>query len=138
MSNVTRRTVLNSTLGIAAAAAIPAAVQVARASDGDNVVRTSHGPVRGKLEDGVIAFRGLRYGAPPTGKLRFKPPQAPAPWTEIADASQFGAAAMQTPGPDAPATEQHSEDCLFLNVWTSSLTGKRPVMVWLHGGGFWE
>src|SRR5262245_28670557 len=95
MGNVTRRTVLNSTIGIAAVAVVPGIA--GRASAADTVVRTSHGPVRGKLEDGVIAYRGLRYAAPPTGKLRFRPPQAPAPWSEVADASAFGAAAIQSP-----------------------------------------
>jgi para-nitrobenzyl esterase len=113
----------------------------ASAADGhaarDPIVQTSNGPVRGKAEDGVLAFRGLRYAAPPTGALRFKPPRKPTPWKEVADATQFGAASIQAPGqPDMPPYEQHNEDCVFLNVWTSSLQGKRPVMVWLHGGGF--
>jgi para-nitrobenzyl esterase len=85
----------------------------------------------------VLAFRGLRYAAPPVGSWRFKPPQRLTSWTGIADAGQFGAAAIQVAGqPDMPAYERHSEDCLFLNVWTRSLRGKRPVMVWLHGGAF--
>ena len=136
--SISRRALLNSTIGLASVAAIPAVAQVAAGSSDKNpIVRTSHGPVRGRLEDGVLAFLGLRYGAPPTGKLRFKPPQEPTPWTEVADAHEFGAAAIQSAGqPDMPPYETHSEDCLFLNVWTSSLTGKRPVMVWLHGGAF--
>jgi para-nitrobenzyl esterase len=139
MSDLTRRTVLKSTLALGTAAAFPAVALAKGAEHGDPVVRTSYGRVRGRAEDGVLAFRGVRYGAPPVGTLRFKPPQQPTPWTDIADAGRFGAAAIQRPGqPDMPADEKHSEDCLFLNVWTSSLQGKRPVMVWLHGGGFWE
>jgi len=113
-----------------------------------DAVATGNGPVRGYVEDGLDVFKGLRYGAPPTGVARFKPPQRPAPWTEPADAVAYGAPAIQSglapgerrtspgdpPAPDEPAS---SEDCLFLNVWTPGLdAGRRPVMVWLHGGGF--
>jgi para-nitrobenzyl esterase len=122
-------------VGLGAAVAIPAAVRAA--SSADPIVRTSHGAVCGRAEEGVLAFRGLRYAAPPLGKLRFKPPQALATWTDVADAGEFGAASVQSAAqPDMPAHEKHGEDCLFLNVWTTSLKGKRPVMVWLHGGGF--
>ena len=113
-----------------------------------DVVATSNGPVRGYAEDGLDVFKGLRYGAPPTGSARFKPPTRPAAWSEPADAVAYGAPAIQSglapgerrtspgdpPAPDEPAS---SEDCLFLNVWTPALDAKaRPVMVWLHGGGF--
>jgi para-nitrobenzyl esterase len=109
---------------------------------------TNNGPVRGYVEDGLDVFKGLRYGAPPTGLARFKAPQRPAAWSEPADAVAYGAPAIQSglapgerrtspgdpPAPDEPAS---SEDCLFLNVWTPGLDAKkRPVMVWLHGGGF--
>jgi para-nitrobenzyl esterase len=144
MSKLTRRALLNSTIGLGVVAALPVAARAAtrataHASEGsgDPIVRTSNGPVRGRVEDGVLAFRGLRYAAPPSGNLRFKPPREPAPWKDVADAGEFAAAAIQAPGqPDMPTYETHSEDCLFLNVWTSSLPGKRPVMVWLHGGAF--
>ncbi len=130
MRHLTRRTLLKSTLAVGTAAAFPA-------SRRNPIVHTSHGQVRGRAEDRVLAFRGLRYAAPPVGNLRFKPPQKLTPWSGIADAGQFGAASIQAPGqPDMPSDEQHSEDCLFLNVWTSSLQGRRPVMVWLHGGAF--
>jgi para-nitrobenzyl esterase len=113
-----------------------------------DAVVTSNGPVRGYVEDGLKVFKGLRYGAPPTGVARFKPPSRPKPWREPADATAYGAPAIQSglapgerrtspgdpPAPDEPAS---SEDCLFLNVWTPGLdAAKRPVMVWLHGGGF--
>ncbi len=104
------------------------------------VVSTSNGPVRGRIEQGgLLVFRGVRYGAPPIGELRFKPPRRPAPWTRVADAYKYGERAIQAGGgfgidPDAP---KMSEDCLFLNIWTPRLDSKkRPVMVWLHGGGF--
>lgn len=104
------------------------------------LVKTTYGPVRGRFEvSGTLAFKGLRYAAPPVGALRFRPPQPLQPWTEVADAGRFGASAIQSPGqPDAPFDETQSEDCLFLNVWTQSLDKPKPVMVWLHGGGFWS
>jgi para-nitrobenzyl esterase len=120
------------------------------------VVKTSNGPVVGLLEDGIATFKGLRYGAPPVGALRWAPPAKPKPWTDPAGAISFGPAAVQLasgggalryPGTVGPALNQlmnsgedairGSEDCLFLNLWTPALDNKaRPVMVWLHGGGF--
>ncbi|MBN1570772.1 MAG: carboxylesterase/lipase family protein [Acidobacteria bacterium] len=104
------------------------------------IVSTSNGPVRGRIEQGgLLVFRGVRYGAPPVGELRFKPPRRPEPWTSAADANKYGARAIQAEGGfgiDADAPKM-SEDCLFLNVRTPGLDRKkRPVMVWLHGGGF--
>ena len=113
-----------------------------------SVVTTTLGPVQGYREDSLAVFKGLRYGAPPVGPLRFKPPQAPASWSVPAAAVSYGAPAIQSglapgergssagdpPAPDEPAS---SEDCLFLNVWSPGLdNARRPVMVWLHGGGF--
>jgi para-nitrobenzyl esterase len=108
------------------------------------------------MEQGVPTFKGLRYGAPPTGALRWAPPAKPAAWKDPAAAISFGPAAMQYasgggaaryPGAVGPALNQlmnsgedairQSEDCLFLNLWTPALDNKaRPVMVWWHGGGF--
>jgi para-nitrobenzyl esterase len=104
------------------------------------IVKTSNGPIRGRVDNrGLYVFKGVRYGAPPVGDLRFKPPRKPDPWTEVVDAYKYGARAIQAAGGSAtgPDTPGMSEDCLFLNVWTSGLDNKkRPVMVWLHGGGF--
>jgi len=114
-----------------------------------DVVSTSNGPVRGYREGGLSIFKGVRYAAPPVGKLRFAPPQRPAAWSEVADTVSLGAPAIQVgipPGeitggrsagdPPAPGQPGTDEDCLFLNVWTPALSGERPVMVWLHGGGY--
>ncbi|HWA62660.1 MAG TPA: carboxylesterase/lipase family protein [Caulobacteraceae bacterium] len=114
-----------------------------------DIVETSNGPVRGYREAGLSIFKSLRYGAPPVGALRFQPPQRPDPWSEPADAVALAAPAIQvgvpvgeTTGgrsagdPPAPGQPGTDEDCLFINVWTPGLTGARPVMVWLHGGGF--
>lgn len=111
-------------------------------------VQTTNGPVRGYHEASLKVFKGVRYGAPPVGLSRFKPPSLPAPWTEPLETTQYGAPAIQSglaPGerrsspadPPAPDEPPSSEDCLFLNVWTPGLDAAlRPVMVWLHGGGF--
>ncbi len=93
---------------------------------------TRSGRVRGSLEQGVHAFRGIRYGAD-TATTRFQPPRAPSAWNGVAEALAFGASAPQR-GNDGPG----SEDCLFLNVWTPGLRdrGRRPVLVYFHGGGY--
>src|SRR5262249_10645686 len=89
----------------------------------------------------VRIFKGIPYAAPPIGELRWKPPQPAASWTGVKAADAYGAQCPQLPyAPDSPyfavPTWPQSEDCLFLNIWTGAAGGdKRPVMVWLHGGG---
>jgi para-nitrobenzyl esterase len=95
----------------------------------DPVAVTRHGRVRGLREDGVLVFRGIRYGAD-TAPRRFARALPPPRWSGIADATRFGPAAPQT-----KASEPTSEDCLFLNLWTPKLDrAQRPVMVYFHGG----
>ena len=95
------------------------------------VAHTRHGPVRGVAADGVVVFKGVRYGADTTGR-RFQPPAPPAPWTDVRPAFAYAAAC-----PQERIAEPVSEDCLFLNVWTPRLReGRRPVMVYLHGGAY--
>jgi para-nitrobenzyl esterase len=106
------------------------------------VVDTASGKIRGLTIDKVNAFKGIRYGASTAGANRFMPPVKPAPWAGVKDAMEWGEEAPQ--GPHTEIAEVATtipkltvgEDCLALNVWTNSLSGKRPVMVWLHGGGF--
>jgi para-nitrobenzyl esterase len=111
-----------------AATIIPAS---AWAKAGDPAARTSAGPVRGVRDQGVAVFRGIRYGAD-TRPRRFLSPAPPAPWRDPVAATDYGASSPQRGKGEA----KQSEDCLFLNVWTPGLRdgGKRPVMVYLHGG----
>ena len=114
-------------------------LRVAKAADADTVVaETASGKVRGTVVEDVRIFKGIPYGGNTAAKNRFMPPTKPASWTGVRDAFSYGPSAPQitaTGKPPAGSTEM-SEDCLVLNVWSRGLTGKRPVMVWLHGGGF--
>jgi len=95
------------------------------------IATTAYGRVRGYVDDAILAFRGVRYGAD-TGPRRFQPPAPPTPWKDVLETTAYAAASPQRGRGD----EARSEDCLFLNVWTPALTGKRPVMVYLHGGAY--
>ncbi|MZD09798.1 carboxylesterase family protein [Streptomyces sp. SID5785] len=105
------------------------------------VCTTRQGAVRGlALPDGVTAFLGIPYAAPPFGALRFDAPAAPGAWTGVRDATAPGPTAPHAPPFDIliPDDVTEGEDCLNLNVWTPEPgPGARlPVMVWLHGGAF--
>ncbi|WP_338664227.1 carboxylesterase family protein [Pararoseomonas sp. SCSIO 73927] len=127
-------------LGLATLAA-PALLRgrPALAQDGP-VARPPAGALRGAALDGVLAFKGIPYAAPPTGPLRYRSPQRLPTWAGERDATRAGAASIQTIPPwatwlyDRPAAT--GEDCLTLNIWTPALEGRRPVMVWIHGGAW--
>lgn len=107
----------------------------------DPVIATiTTGQLRPLQAKGVLAFKGVPYAAPPVGDLRWKPPQPAASWQGVRDATQYGNICMQrTPNPDNGIGQYPaSEDCLTLNVFTQDLdrNARRPVMVWIHGGGF--
>jgi para-nitrobenzyl esterase len=98
---------------------------------------TATGKVRGTVVEGIRIFKGIPYGGPTAGKNRFMPPTKADPWTGTRDALAWGSSAPQTVPPAVSRQIAESEDCLVLNVFTPALdTGKRPVMVWLHGGGW--
>ena len=107
------------------------------------VVQTASGRVRGVVRFGVNQFWGVPYASSTAGANRFMPPVKNTPWTGVRDCVEVGHRAPQDP--DGPISEVFAldrqepmgEDCLNLNVFTPGLgSGNRPVMVWLHGGGF--
>ena len=121
---------------------VPAWAQDTRGRPMTPAVQTSSGRIRGVVRFGVNQFHGVPYGASTAGANRFRPPVAPTPWTGVRDCLEVGNRSPQDP--DGPISEVFAldrrepmgEDCLSINVFTPALTGSRPVMVWLHGGGF--
>jgi para-nitrobenzyl esterase len=140
---------LRATLAITAAAlAASAAHTPAAISD---PVKTSAGLVAGiTLPSGVRAFKGIPFGAPPVGELRWKLPQPVAKWEGVRKADAFGNVCVQPSQPnrlpnknvtvDLPDSPKTSEDCLYLNLWTAAdrANERRPVMVWIFGGAYAE
>ncbi|HEV2083216.1 MAG TPA: carboxylesterase family protein [Brevundimonas sp.] len=100
--------------------------------------QTTSGGVTGVRGEGVVAFKGIPYAAPPVGPLRWTPPRPPAAWEHARDASSYGAICIQPPANGDPGVGPlpMSEDCLTLNVWAPEGARDLPVMVWLHGGGY--
>ena len=131
----------------AAAAALFASAALGAISD---PVKTASGPLSGiTLQSGVRVFKGIPFGAPPVGPLRWKEPQPVEKWTTVRKADTFGNVCMQNHAAnrspknisvDLPDSPQMSEDCLYLNVWTSAnrASAKLPVMVWIFGGAYTE
>ena len=128
------------------------------ASDAATVAETTSGKIRGFKRNGVYIFKGLPYGASTAGARRFMPPVKPEPWTGIRNALQYGricpyqdSAHFDTNGKNLANSDEDAfvlhrgaaatvpgEDCLRVNVWTPEINAshKRPVMVYMHGGGF--
>src|SRR6266566_1738147 len=107
-------------------------------------VETTAGRLRGLVIDKIHAFKGVPYGASTAGARRFLPPVKVQPWTGVRDAFEIGPRSPLIDSVLVPEwtslnlREPMGEDCLNLNLWTPSATkgGRRPVMVWLHGGGY--
>lgn len=103
------------------------------------LVKTEQGVLRGSVEEGVAAFCGIPYAAPPVGDLRFRPPAPPEGWDGVRDAKNFADRAAQNADLGVFAQAGGSEDCLYLSVYApeKALTEKKPLPVffWIHGGG---
>jgi para-nitrobenzyl esterase len=120
---------------VAAAPGISASPMREHAGGSGPVVGTSDGAVRGLANGAIDEFLGIPYAAPPVGALRWRAPQPAARWKGVRDATQFGPHCPQAASPFGQAST--SENCLFLNVFTTSRQPDRrhnPVMVWIHGG----
>lgn len=129
-------------LAVLSGPAIPAAIP--------DPVKIGSGSISGvTLKSGVRAFKGIPFAAPPIGPLRWREPQPPEPWSGIRKADTFGSVCMQQPAPkrvpvnvavDLADSPKMSEDCLYLNVWTSAsrANARLPVMVWIYGGAYTE
>ncbi|MEZ6029622.1 MAG: carboxylesterase family protein [Hyphomonadaceae bacterium] len=133
-----KRLAFGIVLFAAACTAAPSATPDGNAAT--TIATTVNGQLRPLEAGGVLAFKGVPYAAAPVGDLRWKPPQPAASWNGVRDATQYGDICMQKmPNPDNGIGQYPaSEDCLTLNVFTQGLAAnaKRPVMVWIHGGGF--
>jgi para-nitrobenzyl esterase len=137
-----------ATVAMGAAMLAPTMGRAVLAADAP-VAETTSGKVSGVSTDGVHAFKGVPYGASTGGRNRFMPPQRPQPWAGIRSTVDWIGRAPQSP-PDrsqrpelgalsgGPDRSPETEECLIVNVWTLGLNdgGRRPIMVWFHGGGF--
>ncbi len=108
------------------------------------IAQTTSGKIRGMTRGRALVFKGVPYGDTTEGAGRFLAPTKPHPWTGVRETVMFGPASPQPPYTLIPESmaqvpddeKNGTEDCLHLNVWTAGLHGKRPVMVWFHGGGY--
>ncbi len=164
-TNIGRRTILKgAAIVVGAGAAMQSCAQTGNAptesetsgagdpsviaQDGTAVVEIESGKIAGAILREIYSFKGVPYGATTAGQNRFRPAQKPKPWTGIRSSRQYGLVCPQDKGTGRLNDEEafmfqwqdsvEGEDCLRVNVWTPGINdnAKRPVMVWLHGGGF--
>ena len=140
-----RRTFVKQAALLLAAVEARPWLRLEAAAEASVTATTSAGTVRGTLDEGINVFKGIPYGDTTAGNNRFLPSKPPAPWKGTRDALAYGPTAPQTVGAAdvrgraaRARLPEEGEDCLVLNVFTPALSGgrNRPVMVWLHGGGF--
>jgi para-nitrobenzyl esterase len=104
-----------------------------------DIIETEAGKIQGYIENGISIFKGIPYAEPPVGELRLNYPVLKEVWDGVIDALKFGPEAPQGTSPitPRPLPEQDEAKCLTLNIWSPGIDNqKRPVMVWIHGGGF--
>jgi para-nitrobenzyl esterase len=100
-----------------------------------DVLQTIYGPVKGVVANGIRYFKGVPFAAAPIGKLRFRPPQPPAKWTTLRDATTEGNICPQ--GRSLGPLFIGDEDCLYLDVYIpANAAGPLPVMIWIYGGAY--
>jgi para-nitrobenzyl esterase len=118
---------------------LAAASTLANAAAPVTTVKVEGGRIEGRIEDGVRAFKGIPFAAPPVGELRWQAPQPVKPWQGVRQAAAFGNRCMQLPlfSDMVFRSPGQSEDCLYLNVWAPANPGakKLPVLVYIYGGG---
>jgi para-nitrobenzyl esterase len=165
LSKPGRRALLKGAATLAGGALLPATIgagtkteptangcgAVVSAGSGKAVVETTAGKVSGYVRNGVFTYKGIPYAAPVGGEARFQAPQKPKPWAGVRSSMQYGQVSPQGARTGWANDEEAwlfswddgipGEDCLRVNVWTPGVQSsgdnkKRPVMVWLHGGGF--
>ena len=126
-------------LSAAAVALAATGASAAPACADGTTVMTANGAVCGIVVNGVNEWLGIPYATPPVGNLRWAPPQPAAPWTGTLNATQVGHICTHpAAGKNGPIDPNSSEDCLFLNVWAPPNAHGLPVMVHIHGGGFFN
>jgi para-nitrobenzyl esterase len=155
-----RRTLLKGAASLAGGALLPSTLvaesktavngcsTIVSAASGKAVVETTAGKVSGYVRNGIFTYKGIPYAAPVGGEARFLPPQKAKPWTGVRSSMQYGQVSPQVERTGWANDEEAwlfswddgivGEDCLRVNLWTPGINDnkKRPVMVWLHGGGF--
>ncbi len=130
--------VLSMVLAVTGINAVAAQGRGSAVSEGAIEVSTASGTVIGQIEEGIAAYKGIPFAAPPVGALRWRPPQPVPGWSDALVADRFGPSCPQTQPPwRTDPLGPTSEDCLTLNIYAPTVKARNlPVMVWIHGGGY--